>query len=109
MLASVNYVGNSSMIIGIKVIAENVKTGLVKHTNTSYFTMVAKNEDGSLITVPKLILETKEDVRRFAEAVRRKELKKGYQEQMETEKSAFTIDKQKELVESQRCEVMIEE
>jgi uncharacterized protein (TIGR00369 family) len=109
LLASVNYVGNSSMIIGIKVIAENVKTGLVKHTNTSYFTMVAKNEDGRLKTVPKLILETKEDVRRFAEAVRRKELKKKYQERMETEKSEFTIDKQKEHVENQRCEVMIEE
>ena len=109
MLASVNYVGNSSMIIGIKVIAENVKTGLVKHTNTSYFTMVAKNEDGRLETVPKLILETKEDVRRFAEALRRKELKKRYQERMEAEKSVFTIDKQKELIENQRCEVMMEE
>ena len=109
LLASVNYVGNSSMIIGIKVISENVKTGVMKHTNTSYFTMVSKNEDGRLKTVPKLILETKEDVRRFAEAVRRKELKKKYQERMETEKSEFTIDKQKELVENQRCEVMIEE
>ena len=108
MLASVNYVGNSSMIIGIKVIAENVKAGLVKHTNTSYITMVAKNEDGDLKTVPKLILETKEDVRRFAEAVKRKQLKKMYQERMETEKSVFTIDKQKELIEDQRCEIMIE-
>ena len=43
--ASVNHVGNSSMIIGIKVISENVKTGVVKHTNTCYFTMVAKGED----------------------------------------------------------------
>ena len=109
MLASVNYVGNSSMIIGIKVIAENVKTGLVKHTNTSYFTMVAKNEDGDLKTVPELVLKTKNDVRRFAEAVKRKQLKKSYQAQMESEKAAFTIDKQKELIENQRCEVMMEE
>ncbi|RUA33206.1 MAG: acyl-CoA thioesterase [Bacteroidetes bacterium] len=109
MMASVNYVGNSSMIIGIKVIAENVKTGLVKHTNTSYFTMVAKNDDGSLMTVPSLILNTKDDVRRFAEAVKRKQLRKGYQEQMEAEKSAFTFEKQKELIVDQRCEVHIEE
>ena len=109
MLASVNYVGNSSMIIGIKVIAENVKTGLVKHTNTSYFTMVAKNEDGDLKTVPELILETKNDVRRFAEAVKRKQLKKSYQDQMEKEKAAFTIYKQKELIQNQRCEVVMEE
>jgi acyl-CoA hydrolase len=40
MFASVNYVGNSSMLVGIKVIAENFQTGVVKHTNTSYFTMV---------------------------------------------------------------------
>src|SRR3954467_488391 len=40
MSASVNYVGNSSMVVGIKVIAENFKVGTVKHTNTSYFTMV---------------------------------------------------------------------
>jgi uncharacterized protein (TIGR00369 family) len=109
MMASVNYVGNSSMIIGIKVIAENVKSGLVKHTNTSYFTMVAKNEDGSLMTVPSLILSTKDDVRRFAEAVKRKQLRKGYQQQMEAEKSAFTLEKQKELIANQRCEVNLEE
>jgi len=108
MLASVNYVGNSSMVIGIKVIAENVKSGLVKHTNTSYFTMVAKNEDGSLTTVPSLILNSREDVRRFAEAVKRKQLRRGYQEQMEAEKSAFTLEKQKELIKDQRCEVHLE-
>ncbi len=109
MMASVNYVGNSSMIIGIKVIAENVKSGLVKHTNTSYFTMVAKNEDGSLMTVPSLILNSKDDVRRFAEAVKRKQLRKGYQVQMEAEKSAFTFEKQKDLIAGQRCEVHIKE
>src|ERR1051325_4381871 len=52
MFASVNYVGTSSMIIGIKVIAENFKSGTVKHTNTSYFTMVAKGEDGQPTLVP---------------------------------------------------------
>ena len=46
MYASVNYVGKTSLVVGIKVIAENFKMGTVKHTNTSYFTMVAK-EDGS--------------------------------------------------------------
>lgn len=108
MLASINYVGNSSMIIGIKVIAENVKTGLVKHTNTSYFTMVAKDDDGALLTVPPLILNSREGVRRFAEAVKRKHLRKGYQQQMEAEKSDFTFEKQKELIIDQRCEVRVE-
>ena len=56
MLASVNYVGKTSLIVGIKVIAENIKVGLVKHTNTSYFTMVAKDDDGKPTLVPGLIL-----------------------------------------------------
>jgi len=71
--------------------------------------MVAKNEDGSLMTVPALILNSKDDVRRFAEAVKRKQLRKGYQEQMETEKSAFTFEKQKELISDQRCEVHVKD
>ncbi|MEX2565903.1 MAG: acyl-CoA thioesterase [Cyclobacteriaceae bacterium] len=76
--ASVNYVGNSSMIIGIKVISENVMLGTVKHTNTCYFTMVAKGKDEKPTQVPKLILENKTDVRRFVEAIRRKKNKQEY-------------------------------
>ena len=58
MLASVNYVGRTSVVVGIKVIAEDVQTGVVKHTNTSYFTLVAKADNGELVQVPPLILET---------------------------------------------------
>jgi acyl-CoA hydrolase len=46
MKASVNYVGNSSMIIGIRVESENIQTGAIKHCNSSYFTMVSKRQDG---------------------------------------------------------------
>lgn len=105
LLASVNYVGNTSMVVGIKVIAENVKSGLVKHTNTSYFTMVAKTDDGELQTVPPLRLEDETDVRRFAEAVKRKQLKKGFIEKMEAEKTAFTLQKEIELIKGHRCEI----
>jgi acyl-CoA hydrolase len=41
MKASVNYVGNSSMIVGIRVESENIQTGTVNHCNSSYFTMVS--------------------------------------------------------------------
>src|SRR4051812_28461257 len=68
MKASVNYVGNTSMIIGIKVEAEDFRQGFVKHTNTSYFTMVAKDENGKPTRVPGLLLETREQVRRFLES-----------------------------------------
>src|SRR5918994_2495814 len=59
--ASVNYVGRSSLIVGIRVEAQNVKTGIIKHTNSSYFTMVAKGDDDKPATVPQLILESKEE------------------------------------------------
>src|SRR6478736_5811570 len=51
LMASVNYVGRSSMVIGIKVISENFQTGVAKHTNTSFFTMVAKDENGKVVRV----------------------------------------------------------
>lgn len=63
--ASVNYVGNSSMVVGIRVDSENIQTGVKKHCNSSYFTMVAKNQIGKNVTVPKLEITTLEEVRRF--------------------------------------------
>ncbi len=65
MKACVNYVGKSSMIIGIRVEAENIQTGLVKHCNSSFFTMVAKDKNGHNAVVPQLILSNYVDVRRF--------------------------------------------
>lgn len=76
MNASVNYIGNSSMVVGIRVNAENIQTGGVKHCNSSYFTMVAKDTDGKSVSVPRPILTTTEQVRRFHNAVKRIELRK---------------------------------
>lgn len=75
MKASVNYVGNSSMVIGIRVEAENIRTGDIKHCNSSYFTMVAKNEDGKSLQVPGLILSNDHDIRRFAKSIKRNKMK----------------------------------
>ncbi len=76
MKACVNYVGNSSMIIGIRVESENIQTGKVKHCNSSYFTMVAKDVDGKNIKVPGLILSNDIEIRRFYNCVKQIELKK---------------------------------
>ncbi|RKT00211.1 acyl-CoA thioesterase [Flavobacterium sp. 123] len=76
MKASVNYVGRSSMIIGIRVEAENIQTGVVKHCNSSYFTMVAKDKDGKSIPVPGLIISNLEEVRRFSNCLKQIDLKK---------------------------------
>jgi len=76
MKASVNYVGKSSMIIGIRVEAENIQTGVVKHCNSSYFTMVSKDKEGNNSLVPGLILKTLKEVSRFENSVRQLALKK---------------------------------
>ena len=75
MKASVNYVGRSSMVIGIRVEAENIQTGNIKHCNSSYFTMVAKDKDGNSVSVPGLILRTDNQIRRFAKSIKRKSMK----------------------------------
>ncbi|MAO09286.1 MAG: acyl-CoA thioesterase [Alteromonas sp.] len=71
--ASVNYTGRTSMVIGVRVESENIKTGERKHCNSSYFTMVAKDEEGNNVAVPGIILNTKESVRRFARSIERME------------------------------------
>ncbi|WP_158729340.1 MULTISPECIES: acyl-CoA thioesterase [unclassified Flavobacterium] len=76
MKASVNYVGKSSMIVGIRVEAENIQTGKIKHCNSSYFTMVAKNSTGESVTVPGLILSNQNDLRRYFNCVKQIALKK---------------------------------
>lgn len=76
MHASINHVGSSSMVVGIRVVSENIQTGIKKHCNSSYFTMVAKSGDGqSAVRVPGLLLTSATDVRRFIEAIKRKEQK----------------------------------
>lgn len=82
--ASVNYVGQTSMVVGIKVTSQNIQTGKEKHTNSSYFTMVAKDDKGNNVAVPKLILSNLQEVRRFYEGVERVNQKKQLQAQEKT-------------------------
>ncbi len=101
--ASVNYVGNSSLVVGIRVEAQNVKTGIIKHTNSSYFTMVAKGDDDKPTTVPPLLLEHDEDVKRFIEAMRMKEIKRKVREEMDDANSAIDIARAPDLLKGERC------
>lgn len=73
MRASINFTGRTSMVVGLRVESEDIRTGEVKHCNSSYFTMVAKNESGKSVPVPGLILDTEETVRRFARSIKRQE------------------------------------
>ncbi|MCK5781533.1 MAG: acyl-CoA thioesterase [Flavobacteriales bacterium] len=72
------YTGRSSMVVGIRVNSMNIRSGEVKHCNSSYFTMVAR-ENGKSAKVPGLILENSNDIRRFLETLERKTRNKRYQ------------------------------
>ncbi len=107
MMASVNYVGNTSLVVGIRVESQNVKTGVTKHTNSSFFTMVAKGEDDKPTLVPELILENEEEVKRFIEAIRMKELKNAVKEKMDDAKSKIEVQNARAILKDQRCEIKI--
>lgn len=101
--ASVNYVGRSSMIVGIRVEAQNVKRGTIKHTNSSYFTMVAKGDDDKPTEVPTLILQNKEQVKRFIECMRMKEIKQSVKEKMDDARSHIEVESGEEILKHERC------
>src|SRR3954465_1808675 len=66
--ASVNAAWRTSMEVGVRVDAENPRTGERRHTNSAYFTMVAVDEDGNPVPVSPLVTETDEQRGREAEA-----------------------------------------
>jgi len=70
--ASVNYTGRTSMEIGIRVDAENIQNGSMRHANSSYFTMVAVDADGKPVSVAALPLDSELSRERFAAARRRR-------------------------------------
>jgi len=71
--ASLNMVGQTSMEIGVRVDAENLRTGEVRKVATAYLTYVALGLDGHPTKVPPLIFETEDDIRRNSEARARRE------------------------------------
>lgn len=71
----VNFVSRTSMEVGVRVDAENPRTGEVFHTASAYLTFVALNSEGKPTPVPGLVLENDEDRRRSAEAQRRREFR----------------------------------
>jgi uncharacterized protein (TIGR00369 family) len=103
LMASVNYVGRTSLVIGIRVIAENVRNGIQRHTNTSYVTMVAKGEDDLPSVVPPLLLENEADGRRFLEAMKRRELREQYRHAFDSEKGQIDVSANLDKLTEQRC------
>jgi acyl-CoA hydrolase len=71
--ATVNAAWRTSMEVGVRVEAENVRTGEVTHTSTAYLTMVALDEDGRPSAVPPVEPETADEQRRAREAQLRRD------------------------------------
>lgn len=75
-LASVNHTGNSSMEVGIKVVAEDIRAKVVRHVNSCFFTMIAVDDEGRPTKVPALEPRTPDERRRFAEAEVRRAMRR---------------------------------
>lgn len=74
-LAAVNHTGTSSMEVGIKVIAENIRTQVQRHVNSCFFTMIAVDDHGKPQAVPPLEPGTPDEHRRHAAAILRKTMR----------------------------------
>ena len=100
----VNYVGETSMIVGIRVESTDIKTGMIRHTNTAFFTMVMTDSPNNK-SVPGLILETEEDIRRFAEGLYLRDLGREKRKTLRGDISDKTTNQLIELLKDQRFKV----
>lgn len=75
LLSSVNFVSNTSLEVGVKVLAENPFTGERRHTSSAYLTYVSLDASGRRQPVAPLVLETDDDRRRFDDGCRRRHLR----------------------------------
>lgn len=104
--ASINFTGKTSMVVGVRVESENIQTGVIKHCNSSYFTMVAKDEQGDSVSVPGLTLESEESVRRFARSIARQQQSKKRLDSFKP--SEFKLKEHLESVASQNAIIELE-
>jgi uncharacterized protein (TIGR00369 family) len=105
--ASINFTGRTSMVVGLQVESENIRTGDKKHCNSSYFTMVAKDENGKSTPIPGIILTTKSEIRRFARSVKRQEESKNRTSRFSTK--VFKTDDYLYLFENSNSKIELKE
>jgi acyl-CoA hydrolase len=85
--ATVNAAWRSSMEVGVRVEAENIRSGEVTHTSTAYLTMVALDEEGKPTQVPPIEPETPDEERRAREAQLRRDNRLAERERIEAERA----------------------
>ncbi|MES2886885.1 MAG: acyl-CoA thioesterase [Pseudomonadota bacterium] len=89
--AAVNHTGTSSMEVGIKVMAENIRTQKTRHVNSCFFTMVAVDDERHPVPVPPLQPANEAEERRFQEAIFRKQLRQELAARFESISQAATV------------------
>jgi len=104
--ASVNYTGRTSMVIGLRVESENIRTGEKKHCNSSYFTMVAKGDNGKNVQVPGLILNTEQSIRRFARSIARQDQARKRSSNFKA--SEFKVEEHIDFIKTQNAKIELE-
>lgn len=105
MKASINYTGKTSMVVGLRVESENIRTGEKKHCNSSYFTMVAKDEHGKSTPIPGIILTNKNEIRRFARSIKRQE--EGRNRTSRFNSKSFIVEDYLPLLESSNVKLVL--
>lgn len=85
--ATVNAAWSTSMEVGVRVEAENIRSGEVTATSTAYLTMVALDEEGRPTPVPPIAPETPDEERRAREAQLRRDNRLAERERFEAERA----------------------
>jgi acyl-CoA hydrolase len=85
--ATVNAAWRTSMEVGVRVEAENPRTGERRHTSAAYLTMVALDDEGEPVPVPPLVAETEDERRRQREAELRRANRLAERDQILTHRS----------------------
>lgn len=86
-VARVNFVGRSSMEIGVRVEAENLLSGVKRHTNTCLLTFVAIDESHRPCSVTPLDVSDPQDERLSHDGRRRREVREALDRELEAEDS----------------------
>ena len=90
--SSVNRAFSTSMEVGVKVWAENTRTATVVHVASAYLIFVAINQEGQRKSVPQLQPETPDELRRYADALRRREHREAEAARRKAERNATMLD-----------------
>lgn len=89
--SSVNYVGKTSVEIGVKVVSEDIHAGTKRHAMSCYFTMVAVDQNGRPVEAPKLQLNNDKVKSRYIAARLRRQLRNEYRERLADIHEKWTV------------------